>query len=131
MSECYVIQNQQGYYVTRQREWTDGRDPKPVYRTKFKDEAINWVFELSSKDIDLRAMVIATEFDEKGQPVLDIIAPPMPKPEQNQTLAFDDETVNTEGNTEPEPTEPNKVEQSAESQSLESALHNPLKRLSF
>lgn len=41
MSEVYVVRNQDGYYATKQREWTDGRDARPVFRSEFKDEAIN------------------------------------------------------------------------------------------
>jgi hypothetical protein len=42
-----------------------------VYRTAHKDDALNYVFEMSSKDIDLRARIMTVELDEKGQPIIE------------------------------------------------------------
>ena len=78
MSDVFVIRNQEGYYATKQREWTDGRDARTVFRTRHKDEAINLVFELSSRDINLRASTLTIELDDRDLPVLEIVAPPLP-----------------------------------------------------
>ncbi len=75
MSSVFVVKNQDGYFATKQKEWECGRDPKLLFRTAHKDEAINMVFELSSKDIDLRAEVIVVELDEKKHPVVEVSAP--------------------------------------------------------
>lgn len=79
MSHCYVIRNQLGHYISKQREWVDGRDGKVLYRTAHHDEAINLVFELSAKDINLRAQTLRCELDDKLQPQVEVsqIALPM------------------------------------------------------
>ena len=61
MTEVFVIRNQLGHYWGKAKKWVDGSVPRTVLRTKHEDEAINTVFELSSKDIELRGEVIATE----------------------------------------------------------------------
>lgn len=75
MSSVFVVKNQAGYFATKQKEWECGRDPKLLFRTVHKDEAINMVFELSSKDINLRAEVIAVDQDDKKHPVVEVSAP--------------------------------------------------------
>lgn len=72
MSKVYVVTNQHGHFINKHREWVDGRDPKLLFRSKHKDEAINLVFELSSKDISLRAEAIATELDDRDQPSVEV-----------------------------------------------------------
>ena len=79
MSSVFVVQNQQGYFATKQKVWDCGRDPKLLFRTAHKDEAINMVFELSSKDIELRAEVIAVKQDDKKHPIVEVTAPPIVK----------------------------------------------------
>lgn len=59
MSNVFVVRNQDGYFATKQKEWACGRDPKILFRSPHRDEAINIVFELSSKDIYLRAEAIS------------------------------------------------------------------------
>ena len=81
MSSVFVVKNQEGYFATKQKEWECGRDPKLLFRTAHKDEAINMVFELSSKDIDLRAEVITVDQDDKKHPVVEVTAPPTVKEE--------------------------------------------------
>ncbi|MAK44347.1 MAG: hypothetical protein CMN80_09385 [Spongiibacter sp.] len=68
MTNVFVIQNQHGHYLGKQQQWLDGRDRKLLYRTEHHDEAINTVFELSSKDIWLRANALACPLDEHRQP---------------------------------------------------------------
>ena len=77
MSKVYVVRNQLGYFVTKQKAWECGREPKLLFRSPHRDEAINLVFELSSKDIELRAEAVAVELDEKKQPVVDVTAEPI------------------------------------------------------
>ena len=81
MSTVFVVRNQDGYFASKQKEWECGREPKLLFRSPHKDEAINMVFELSSKDIYLRAEAISVELDEKKQPVVEVTAPPKPEPE--------------------------------------------------
>ncbi len=70
MTKLFIIRNQDGLYLSRQQEWLDGRDRNPLYRTVHRDEAINTVFEVSSRDIALRAEVLACDADARGNPLL-------------------------------------------------------------
>ncbi|WP_206045391.1 hypothetical protein [Oceanicoccus sagamiensis] len=80
MSTVFVVRNQDGYFATKQKEWECGREAKLLFRSPHKDEALNIVFELSSKDIYLRAEAISVELDDKKQPVVEVTAPPKAKP---------------------------------------------------
>lgn len=66
----FVVKNQQGLYLSKQQEWVDGADNHSLYRTRHRDEAINTVFEVSSRDIYLRAETVICELDHKGNPAL-------------------------------------------------------------
>ena len=68
MGTIFVIQNQYGHYLNKQSEWVDGRDKRTLYRTVHRDEAVNTVFELSSKDVALRAAPLECEVDENNHP---------------------------------------------------------------
>lgn len=72
MSKVFIVTNQHGHFINKHREWVDGRDPKLLFRSKHKDEAVNLVFELSSKDISLRAEAVAVDVDERDQPVVEV-----------------------------------------------------------
>lgn len=74
----FVIRNQQGQFLNKQKEWQDSGDNRSLMRLKYHDEALNVVFELSSKDIYLRAIAVECEQDSSGHPV--IIADDMPMP---------------------------------------------------
>lgn len=74
MSTVFVVTNQHGHFINKHKEWVDGRDPKLLFRTPHKDEAINLVFELSSKDIYLRAEAISVELDDNKQPIVEVTA---------------------------------------------------------
>lgn len=85
MNEYFVVKNQHGQYLNKQKEWVDGSEPKSLYRSKHKDEALNLVVELSAKDIYLRAMAFSCELDDKLQPIVEICTT-MPTTTEN----FDD-----------------------------------------
>jgi hypothetical protein len=74
MNTVFAIKNQHGFYLNKHQEWVDGRDSQSLFRTAHKDEAINTVFEMSSRDIHVRAEVIACVTDEKGNPLTETIA---------------------------------------------------------
>lgn len=74
MSIVYIVKNQHGLFVSKQKEWVDGREPKILFRSPHKDEAINLVFELSSKDIYIRAEAIKVELDDNKQPIVEVTA---------------------------------------------------------
>jgi hypothetical protein len=71
MTSVFVVKNQLGQYLNKQQEWVDGSDSHTLLRTPHRDEAINTVFEVSSRDIYLRAEAIACELDAKGNPIVD------------------------------------------------------------
>jgi hypothetical protein len=72
MNTVFSIRNQQGLFLTKQQEWASGADNHSLFRTTHKDEAINTVFELSSRDIYVRAEIIACATDAKGNPIVEI-----------------------------------------------------------
>ncbi|KZX59437.1 hypothetical protein A3709_14165 [Halioglobus sp. HI00S01] len=78
MSDVYVIRNQHGHYWGKSKEWVSGSEAKAVMRVKHEDEAINTLFELSSKDTELRGEVVATALSEKGEPVVEPSQVPLP-----------------------------------------------------
>ncbi len=86
MKPVFVVTNQDGMFASKQKEWVDGREPKSLFRSPHKDEALNIVFELSSKDIQLRAEAISVELDNNKQPIVDVTAP-----EQATVLELDDD----------------------------------------
>ena len=78
MSEVYVIRNQSGHYWGKSKEWVDGSEPRTVMRLKHEDEALNTLFELGSKDFELRGEVLAVELSERGDPVIEVSQVPLP-----------------------------------------------------
>ncbi|MEM1404476.1 MAG: hypothetical protein AAGG55_14155 [Pseudomonadota bacterium] len=67
----FVIRNQLGQFWTRAGDWVDGREPQRVMKIKHKDEAVNQLVELSSKDIDLRGEIVAADLNDKGEPQIE------------------------------------------------------------
>jgi hypothetical protein len=64
-------------------------------RTQHEDDAINTLFELSSKDVELRGEVIASVLTERGDPVIEPSQIPLleePESEEEQAnTAYTDE----------------------------------------
>ena len=85
MTEVFVIRNQQGHYWGKKKLWVDGGDARVVMRLKHRDEAVNTLFELSSKDIELRGEITAAQLSPKGEPTVEISDIPLPQiPEVEQ-----------------------------------------------
>lgn len=87
MPNVLVIQNQHGHYLGKQQQWLDGHDKRLLFRTVHQDEAVNVIFELSSKDILLRATPRECELDDSKQPIVKA-GPPVPG---ENTSLFDDD----------------------------------------
>ena len=85
MTSVFVVKNQLGLYLNKQLEWVDGSDSHGLFRTPHKDEAINTVFEVSSRDIYLRAEALACECDDKGNPLVAVVATPAPAAADTET----------------------------------------------
>lgn len=81
MSEIFILQNQDKLFLNKQKDWVDGRDLNSLFKTSYKDEAINQLVEVSSKDYRQRIKVIQCSANEKGLPVInpDIMPEPLPK----------------------------------------------------
>lgn len=92
MTDVFVICNQQGHFWGKRKIWVDGSDPKALLRVKNRDEASNTLFELSSKDFELRGDILEAQLNEKGEPIVqvsDIPLPSLPEDEEDQNTAND------------------------------------------
>lgn len=85
MTDVYVIRNQHGHYWGKSKAWVSGSEPKTVLRAKHEDEAINTLFELSAKDVELRGETIAAQISERGEPILEPSQIPLPSLEEDST----------------------------------------------
>jgi hypothetical protein len=81
MTQTFILQNQHKHFFGKSKEWVDGYDASSVFKTLYKDEAINQMVEVSSKDYTQRIKVIGCDVDEKGLPIIDsdIMPAPLPK----------------------------------------------------
>ena len=81
-NEIFILQNQDKLFFGKQKEWLDGRDANALFKTPHKDEAINQLVEVSSKDYTQRIKVLGCAVSEKGLPMIDaeLLPPPQPKP---------------------------------------------------
>jgi hypothetical protein len=97
MTEVFVVRNQLGHYWGKAKTWVDGSNPRAVMRTRHQDEAINTLFELSSRDIELRGEVLAVELTERGEPIVEPSQIPLPDTheEEAENLEADAEAPET------------------------------------
>ncbi|GGY82971.1 hypothetical protein GCM10011613_29770 [Cellvibrio zantedeschiae] len=81
MNETFILQNQDKLFFGKSKEWVDGYDANAVFKTPHKDEAVNQMFEITSKDYKQRVKVISCALDEKALPIIDseIMPAPLPK----------------------------------------------------
>ena len=86
MTDVFVIRNQLGHYWGKKKLWVDGGDARIVMRFKHNDEAVNTLFELGSKDIDLRGEVTSAALSPRGEPMVEASDIPLPAiPEDEPT----------------------------------------------
>jgi len=93
MSTVHIIRNQDGHYWGRGKRWTDGRETARVATYENRDEVVNTVFELSSKDIDLRCDILDLTLEEGKLPKLTISTVPLPDEENPQMALENSEAV--------------------------------------
>lgn len=81
MSELFILQNHDKLFFSKQKDWVDGRDLNSLFKSAYKDEAINQMVEISAKDYRQRIKVITCGVTEKGLPAIDpeIMPDPLPK----------------------------------------------------
>ncbi len=108
MNQTFILQNHDKLFFGKNKEWVDGYDANAVYKTPHKDEAVNQMFEITSKDYKQRVKVISCELNEKALPIIDsdIMPAPLPKvpkpPTAGTDLFADAETETAEADDEPE-----------------------------
>ncbi len=71
MSTVFVLQNQLKHFLSKQKVWVSGRDARVIFTTPHKDEAINQMFEVSSKDYTQRLAILSCELNEKRLPIIE------------------------------------------------------------
>ncbi len=102
MTELYILRNQHGYFLGKQKDWLDGRDRGALYKTPHKDEAINLKVEVSAKDFEQRIHILPCQADERGLPVLAVDDMPAPLAKVKPVRAEEAEPV---PEVSPEPSE--------------------------
>ena len=71
MSQVFILQNQDGYFLSKQKEWVDGREANQLYRSPHHDEALNQMVEVNAKDYTQRIKIVDCVLNDKRQPQLD------------------------------------------------------------
>ena len=107
MTQTFILQNQDKLFFGKNKEWVDGYDANAVYKTLHKDEAVNQMFEITSKDYKQRVKVVSCELDEKALPIIDseimpAPLPKVPKPPKAGTDLFAEAAPQSELEEEPE-----------------------------
>ena len=111
MNQTFILQNQDKLFFGKNKEWVDGYDANAVFKTPHKDEAVNQMFEITSKDYKQRIKVINCTLDEKALPVIDsdIMPAPLPKapkpPKAGEDLFAEPVITDTEAAVDDEPEE--------------------------
>lgn len=80
MASLFVLQNQHLLLLTKQREWSDGREVQRLFSTPHRDVALNEMIEVNAKDISQRIVILECETSERGQPLIpaEHMPPPLP-----------------------------------------------------
>ncbi len=106
MSNLYILQNQQGYYLKKMGadktlEWVDGQEPNQLFRTIHKDEAVNMMCETNSQDVELRMTIKEYPAHAKKYPIIPIddLPPPLAKQEIALSVSDSDNTLPNEASS--------------------------------
>ncbi len=70
MATIFLLQNQHKSFLNKQGEWCDGREAATLYRTVHRDEALNQMIEVNSRDYTLRIKILECETNDRGLPLL-------------------------------------------------------------
>jgi hypothetical protein len=84
MSGTFVIRNQLGHYWGKSGEWVSGSRVALVACWAHRDEVVNTLFELGSKDTALRGEVFEAEAENAQPKNLEISEHPLPKVKEAQ-----------------------------------------------
>ncbi len=66
----YLIENQYGQLLSKELTWIDASEADTLFYSPHKDQAINQLVELSSKDTSLRGKITHCAVDDRGRPAL-------------------------------------------------------------
>ena len=84
MSTVFIVSNHDGHYWGKR--WVDGQDSSRVLALTHRDEAVNSVFELSSKDVLLRCDILTLNLVDGKLPKLEVSTIPLPDAEDEAKL---------------------------------------------
>ena len=93
MSELFILQNQHKLFLSKQNSWVDGQDVNLLYKSPYKDEAINQMVEVSAKDYTQRIKLVRCAMNDKGLPDIDPSMLPEPLPTSGDIFASQDQTA--------------------------------------
>ncbi|MBR9909469.1 MAG: hypothetical protein GYB33_03840 [Gammaproteobacteria bacterium] len=68
MKSVFLLQNQDKLLLNKHGEWVDGREVASLFRTAHRDEALNQMVEVNTKDYTLRIKLLQCPVNERGQP---------------------------------------------------------------
>ena len=71
MAEVFVLCNQHGAFLSKQREWLSCGDSKTLFRSTARDELINEKVELTVKSPELRIKIVAAQQEDNGRITID------------------------------------------------------------
>lgn len=91
MSGAFVIRNQLGHYWGKSGGWVKGGRAGQVACWTHRDEAVNTLFELGSKETDLRGEILLAETEDKQPKNLELSRHPIPKPGKEKDLETDED----------------------------------------
>ena len=86
MVTAYVVCNQLGQYLTKKGEWCSGKDANQIFFKPHFDEALNQLFEVNTKDIELRGKVVEVEVADK-KPIIESFGPDPVQPDLTEDNA--------------------------------------------
>jgi hypothetical protein len=89
MNELFILQNQYKLFLGKQNAWVDGQDLNALYKSPYKDEAINQMVEVSAKDYTQRVKIVSCTANEKGLPEIDPSILPEPISKAGKDLFAD------------------------------------------
>lgn len=81
MNQIYLLQNQDKLFLSKQDQWLDGRELGSLYKARHKDEALNYRFEVNTRDYSQRIHVLSCSVKTNGLPQINSedLPPPMEK----------------------------------------------------
>lgn len=108
MSNVFVIQNQEGQFLSRQKQWLEKTEINALYKTPHRDLAVNELFEITSKDTGVRARVVSAEASSKGLPLVAELPPlEFPKFELPEELGGPQPSSEVEAQSDDQPEQAN------------------------